>query len=211
MIDIRIKHRIFGPQGLRPLEVEYQVEEGSVVHLTGKSGIGKTTLFHAVAGLLKPDDGFIQKGNKVFLDTANNLFLTPQERNLALMFQQYALFPNMTLKQNVAFAQKTKSKAEVNALLEAFGLSGLENRYPSELSGGQQQRTALARALAQKADILMLDEPFSAVDEAMHPMMTQEILKFREETGATVFIISHYANGLEHWVTDNLHLPDLSE
>ncbi len=211
MIDIRIKHRIFGPQGLRPLEVEYQVKEGSVVHLTGKSGIGKTTFFHAVAGLLKPDDGFIQKGNKVFLDTANNLFLTPQERNLALMFQQYALFPNMTLKQNVAFAQKTKSKAEVNALLEAFGLSGLENRYPSELSGGQQQRTALARALAQKADILMLDEPFSAVDEAMHPMMTQEILKFREETGATVFIISHYANGLENWVTDNLHLPDLSE
>lgn len=206
MMEFYIKHKIFGSDGYKWLEVSEEVKQGSLVHIAGSSGIGKTTLLHAIAGLIKPDFGFIRTTDQIFLDTAKDICLPPQKRNVALMFQQYALFPNMTIQENILFAQKSKNQTEIDEFLEVFGLEKLRNRFPAELSGGQQQRTALARALAQKAQILLLDEPFSAVEEDMRKIMMDEILKFQHKHFATVFIVSHNSEELKATNTEIIHI-----
>lgn len=162
MIEIQIRHQIFTSSGNKFLEVNERISEGSFVHVSGDSGIGKTTFFKILSGLVVPDFGFIKLNDKILLDTANKIFLPPQKRNISLMFQNYALFPNMTVRQNIVFAQTEKDENIVDELLENFALKTFENTSPSKLSGGQQQRVALARTLAQNAEIVLLDEPISA-------------------------------------------------
>jgi len=205
-MEIRIKHKIFGSGGYRWLTIKEEIEEGAIVRVSGNSGIGKTTFFHVLAGLLKPEWGYIKTNDTIFLDTENNIFLPPQKRDIALMFQQYALFPNMTLKENILYAQKVKNRAEVDRLLDTFELRKLQNRFPSELSGGQQQRTALARALAQNARILLLDEPFSAVDENMHKIMMGEISRFQQNNPLTVLVASHNSQELNKIASVRINL-----
>lgn len=191
MIEIQIRHQIFTSSGNKFLEVDERISEGSFVHVSGDSGIGKTTFFKVLSGLVVPDFGFIKLNDKILLDTANKIFLPPQKRNISLMFQNYALFPNMTVKQNIAFAQTEKDENIVDELLENFALKTFENTSPSKLSGGQQQRVALARTLAQNAEIVLLDEPFSAVDMAMRKVMLNELLEFNKNNNSTFFVISH--------------------
>lgn len=191
MIEIQIRHQIFTSSGNKFLEVDERISEGSFVHVSGDSGIGKTTFFKVLSGLVVPDFGFIKLNDKILLDTANKIFLPPQKRNISLMFQNYALFPNMTVKQNIAFAQTEKDDNIVDELLENFALKTFENTSPSKLSGGQQQRVALARTLAQNAEIVLLDEPFSAVDIAMRKVMLNELLEFNKNNNSTFFVISH--------------------
>lgn len=191
MIEIQIRHQIFTSSGNKFLEVDERISEGSFVHVSGDSGIGKTTFFKVLSGLVVPDFGFIKLNDKILLDTANKIFLPPQKRNISLMFQNYALFPNMTVKQNIAFAQTEKDENIVDELLEKFALKTFENTSPSKLSGGQQQRVALARTLAQNAEIVLLDEPFSAVDIAMRKVMLNELLEFNKNNNSTFFVISH--------------------
>ena len=191
MIEIQIRHQIFTSSGNKFLEVDERISEGSFVHVSGDSGIGKTTFFKVLSGLVVPDFGFIKLNDKILLDTANKIFLPPQKRNISLMFQNYALFPNMTVKQNIAFAQTEKDENIVDELLENFALKTFENTSPSKLSGGQQQRVALARTLAQNAEIVLLDEPFSAVDIAMRKVMLNELLEFNKNNNSTFFVISH--------------------
>ena len=191
MIEIQIRHQIFTSSGNKFLEVDERISEGSFVHVSGDSGIGKTTFFKVLSGLVVPDFGFIKLNDKILLDTANKIFLPPQKRNISLMFQNYALFPNMTVKQNIAFAQTEKDEIIVDELLENFALKTFENTSPSKLSGGQQQRVALARTLAQNAEIVLLDEPFSAVDIAMRKVMLNELLEFNKNNNSTFFVISH--------------------
>ena len=191
MIEIQIRHQIFTSSGNKFLEVNERISEGSFVHVSGDSGIGKTTFFKVLSGLVVPDFGFIKLNDKILLDTANKIFLPAQKRNISLMFQNYALFPNMTVKQNIAFAQTEKDENIVDELLENFALKTFENTSPSKLSGGQQQRVALARTLAQNAEIVLLDEPFSAVDIAMRKVMLNELLEFNKNNNSTFFVISH--------------------
>lgn len=191
MIEIQIRHQIFTSSGNKFLEVNERISEGSFVHVSGDSGIGKTTFFKILSGLVVPDFGFIKLNDKILLDTANKIFLPAQKRNISLMFQNYALFPNMTVKQNIAFAQTEKDENIVDELLEKFALKTFENTSPSKLSGGQQQRVALARTLAQNAEIVLLDEPFSAVDIAMRKVMLNELLEFNKNNNSTFFVISH--------------------
>lgn len=191
MIEIQIRHQIFTSSGNKFLEVDERISEGSFVHVSGDSGIGKTTFFKVLSGLVVPDFGFIKLNDKILLDTANKIFLPPQKRNISLMFQNYALFPNMTVKQNIAFAQTEKDENIVDELLEKFAIKTFENTSPSKLSGGQQQRVALARTLAQNAEIVLLDEPFSAVDIAMRKVMLNELLEFNKNNNSTFFVISH--------------------
>lgn len=206
MIEIQIRHQIFTSSGNKFLEVNERISEGSFVHVSGDSGIGKTTFFKVLSGLVVPDFGFIKLNDKILLDTANKIFLPPQKRNISLMFQNYALFPNMTVKQNIAFAQTEKDENIVDELLEKFALKTFENTSPSKLSGGQQQRVALARTLAQNAEIVLLDEPFSAVDIAMRKVMLNELLEFNKNNNSTFFVISHSEEEFENFSTYNLNI-----
>lgn len=191
MIELNIKHQIFTSSGSKFLEVSEVIEKGSFIYISGDSGIGKTTFFKILAGIITPDFGFIKVNNSILLDTENRIFLSPQKRNISIMFQNYALFPNMTVKQNIAFAQKDKNLEIIDYYLEKFNLKILENVFPSKLSGGQQQRVALARALAQNAEIILLDEPLSAVDASLRQSMMEEILKINQDKDSTIFMISH--------------------
>ena len=167
MIELNIKHQIFTSFGSKFLEVSEMIEKGSFIHISGDSGIGKTTFFKILAGIITLDFGFIKVNNSILLDTENRIFLPAQKRNISIMFQNYALFPNMTVKQNIAFAQKDKNPEIIDYYLEKFNLKILENIFPSKLSGGQQQRVALARTLVQNAEIILLDEPLPAVDASL--------------------------------------------
>lgn len=206
MIEIQIRHQIFTSSGNKFLVVDERISEGSFVHVSGDSGIGKTTFFKVLSGLVVPDFGFIKLNDKILLDTANKIFLPPQKRNISLMFQNYALFPNMTVKQNIAFAQTEKDENIVDELLEKFALKTFENTSPSKLSGGQQQRVALARTLAQNAEIVLLDEPISAVDIAMRKVMLNELLEFNKNNNSTFFVISHSEEEFENFSTYNLNI-----
>lgn len=190
-MEINIEHNIFTSVGHKVLKINQQIKEGSFVRVFGDSGIGKTTFFRIIAGLITPDSGYIRTEDRVLLDISNGIFLPPQERNVAIMFQNYALFPNMTIKQNIMFAQKGKDALIVEELLERFDLKMLEHTLPSRLSGGQQQRVSLARTLVQQAHIVLLDEPLSAVDVTMKKVMVDEISKSHRTQNATFFVISH--------------------
>lgn len=206
MIEIQIKHQILTSFGIKFLEVDQAIEEGSFVHVSGDSGIGKTTFFKILAGLVTPDFGLIKLRDKILLDTSKKIFLPPQKRNISLMFQNYALFPNMSVRQNICFAQKQEDLKIVDELIERFGLKNFENTFPPKLSGGQQQRVALARTLVQDAEIVLLDEAFSAVDIETRTIMLQEMIKFSKKKHSTFFVISHSNDDLQSIASQTLYI-----
>lgn len=166
----------------------------------GESGCGKSLTMRCIAGIETPDEGKIVVNGKTFFErkagkrpTVN---LSPQERKTALLFQNYMLFPNLTVAENVAAGidrklPKEEREAQINAELKRFGLEGFGKRYPSQLSGGQQQRVALARMLAAKPDILMLDEPFSALDAHLKGALEQNLAGLFETFHGTILYVSH--------------------
>src|SRR5574337_954362 len=168
------------------LDARWEADE-PVVALFGPSGAGKTLTLHCLAGLVRPDVGRIALGGRVFFDRATGVDLSPQSRRLGYVFQGYALFPHLTVEANVAFGLRGRPAAErrerTRMALERLGLDGLERRYPAELSGGQQQRVALGRALAPDPDLLLLDEPLSALDAPLRRQLRQELMGIVREWG----------------------------
>lgn len=162
----------------------------------GESGCGKSLTMRCIAGIETPDEGRIVVNDRVFFDSEQRINLKPQERKTALLFQNYMLFPNLTVAQNVAAGigkdvPKGDRDAIVQRELKRFGLSGFDARYPSQLSGGQQQRVALARMLAAKPGILMLDEPFSALDAHLKEVLEQNLVSLFDAFDGTVIYVSH--------------------
>lgn len=202
-MKIDIKHRIFTSDGYKTLTIKEEINEKYIVEIVGQSGIGKTTFFRILSGLLVPDYGVISIGNKVILDTKNKINIPPQRREIALMFQDYALFPNMSVEENIQFAQKKKNILRIEELLKVFDLELFKDKKIQKLSGGQQQRVALARTLAQEAGIILLDEPFSAVDKEMRKKMQTEILKYQQEKEAIVFFISHQQDENSNFIANH--------
>ena len=202
-MKIDIKHRIFTSDGYKTLSIKEEINEEYIVEVVGQSGIGKTTFFRILSGLLVPDYGVISIGNKVILDTKNKINIPPQRREIALMFQDYALFPNMSVEENIQFAQKKKNILRIKELLNVFDLELFKDKKIQKLSGGQQQRVALARTLAQEAGIISLDEPFSAVDKEMRKKMQTEILKYQQEKEAIVFFISHQQDENSNFIANH--------
>ncbi len=202
-MKIDIKHRIFTSDGYKTLSIKEEINEEYIVEVVGQSGIGKTTFFRILSGLLVPDYGVISIGNKVILDTKNKINIPPQRREIALMFQDYALFPNMSVEENIQFAQKKKNILRIKELLNVFDLELFKDKKIQKLSGGQQQRVALARTLAQEAGIILLDEPFSAVDKEMRKKMQTEILKYQQEKEAIVFFISHQQDENSNFIANH--------
>jgi molybdate transport system ATP-binding protein len=168
-----------------------EIQDNELLCLFGHSGAGKTTLLRILAGLTKPDKGRIVFNDTVWFDSEKKINLPPQERNVGYMFQDYALFPNMTVERNISFGQKEKNKEEVDRLVELFDLGLLKDQHPAKLSGGQKQRVALARALAAKPNVLLLDEPLSALDFDMRLALQHEIRKAHELLNTVTIMVSH--------------------
>ncbi|WP_439555923.1 ABC transporter ATP-binding protein [Dyadobacter sp.] len=191
-LKIAITHSLHTAHGEFPMEVSFALEKGSIMALTGPSGAGKTTLLKQIAGLQTPLQGQIDFDRTVWLDRENHQNLAPQHRNIGFVFQDYALFPNMTVAENLRYALSTGGDAAiVDELLAATGLDQLSQKRPNQLSGGQQQRVALTRALVRKPGLLLLDEPFSAVDPEMRYQLQELILQFHKRYHFTAIIVTH--------------------
>jgi molybdate transport system ATP-binding protein len=166
-----------------------------VVTLFGPSGAGKSLTLQCLAGLRRPDAGRVVVNGRVFDDTAHRIHLPPQQRRLGYVFQGYALFPHLTVAQNVAFGLRDRPRGErrarTRAVLVRLGLQGLEDRLPRELSGGQQQRVALGRAIAPDPAVLLLDEPLSALDAPLRRQLRDELRALAVELRRTVVLVTH--------------------
>ena len=177
------------------LNVKFEAGDETLA-LLGASGCGKSMTLKCIAGIEKPDRGRIVVDDVVLFDSEKKIDLTPQQRRTGLMFQNYALFPNMTVLQNIRAGthrekDRQKQTESVEAVMESFGLTALASHYPHQLSGGQQQRVALARILVSNPRILLLDEPFSALDSHLRFRLEQEVREVLRKFGKTVLLVSH--------------------
>jgi molybdate transport system ATP-binding protein len=171
------------------LEVEYDLPDGAFLGVRGPSGSGKTTLLRCLAGLERPDSGRVAVGDRIWYDSGERAFVPPRRRSVGFVPQDYALFPNMTVLGNILYADPDRDRArELLSLVKLDEQAGL---FPRELSGGQKQRTALARALARRPELLLLDEPLSALDEELRGELGDEIRRLQRATGVTAVMVSH--------------------
>jgi molybdate transport system ATP-binding protein len=172
---------------LRAFELELALEVRGTVALVGPSGAGKTSVLRAIAGLVRPLRGRIALGEDVWLDSARRIFRKPDERRVGLVFQEYALFPHLTVRQNVAFAGKERA----DEYLERFRISHLAGARPDALSGGERQRVALARALARGPGVILLDEPLSALDAHTKGTVRAELQELLRELELPTILVTH--------------------
>jgi len=186
MIKIDIQKELHGSKGIMNLDINLNITQGDFVALTGLSGSGKTTLLRIIAGL-ENAKGKIEVQDEIWLD--DKFELPVQKRKIGFVFQDYALFPNLNVQDNLLYVKKDKKLASY--LLEITNLSELKNRHPNSLSGGQKQRVSLCRAMMNKPDILLLDEPLSALDPSMRTKLQNEILTLHKEFNTTTIMVSH--------------------
>ena len=192
MLNISINKKLNAASGEMHLNIKCQIKQGQLATIYGKSGVGKTSILRILAGLMEPDESYIAANNKIWVDTKKNIYLKPQKRKVGFVFQDYALFPNMTIKENLTFAlEKNQGQKIIKELIDIMELGELQNRKPTTLSGGQKQRVALARALVQRPVLLMLDEPLSALDHEMRTKLQHHILQAHREYGLTTLLVSH--------------------
>jgi iron(III) transport system ATP-binding protein len=174
---------------------DLEVCSGEILALLGPSGSGKTTLLRLIAGFERPDQGYISIGGRTVVDVAGSIWVATEDRGVGMVFQDYALFPHLTVSQNVRFGLRNGSKADrqsrVEELLRLTELFSFGDRYPHELSGGQQQRVALARALAPHPRVVLLDEPFNGLDPELRPQMRREIAAILRRSGTAAVLVTH--------------------
>jgi len=190
MIEATVHKKIKTYRGTVPLIIDAQFPAQSVTRVYGPSGSGKTTFLKILAGLITPEQGVITVNGKCWLDTSRKIDLSPQERKVGFVFQDYALFPNMTVKEHLHYA--TQDTALINRLLQMGKMKSFSHQKPAHLSGGQQQRLAILRALAQKPGLLVLDEAFSALDDELREELIIELKIILKEFGTTTIIVSHH-------------------
>jgi molybdate transport system ATP-binding protein len=192
MIEISLRKKLNAADGPVTLEADLNIETGTINTLYGASGTGKTSTFRMLAGLLAPEEGTIVINGNTWYDSKKKINLKPQQRNVGFMFQDYALFPNMSVRENLEFALKNdQNKAIIDQLIDIIALNELQHRKPETLSGGQKQRVAFARALVNKPDLVLLDEPLAALDKSMRHKLQKYIAEVQREMGFTMLIISH--------------------
>ena len=167
------------------------VWKGSITGILGSSGSGKTTALRLIAGFDRPDAGIIEMKNEVIV--SDEIWLPPERRNIGMVFQDYALFPHLTVEKNIAFGlgKNDLEKGRLKEVIDMCNLSGLINKFPQELSGGQQQRVALARALAPNPEVVLLDEPFTSLDAQMARVLRDEVIELLKDTETTAIIVTH--------------------
>lgn len=179
------------------LQTSFTAEAGAIFGLLGESGCGKSMTLKCIAGIETPDKGRILLNGRTLFDSERGINLRPQKRKIGYLFQDYALFPNLTVWENIAIVLKDKKQTQ--QYIEQFYLSGLEKHNPSMLSGGQKQRCALARMMASKPELVLLDEPFSAVDRNLKWNLELQIMEILEEIKKPVIFVSHDRDEIYHF------------
>lgn len=205
MLYVDIKKKV----GSFLLDLQFEAQDETLA-LLGASGCGKSMTLKCIAGIETPDQGTIILNDRVLFDSKKKINLLPQNRKVGLLFQNYALFPNMTMKENIAIAisKNSPNKEEIiSKKIEDFSLNGLEDNYPHQMSGGQQQRVALARMLVNEPEILMFDEPFSALDEHLRWQMEQELLFVLKQHNGSSLYVSHNKDEV-YRVSDRIAILD---
>ena len=192
MIEIAVSMPRLFAEGAGTLQVELTVASGSLVALVGPSGSGKTSLLRLLAGLETPQKGRLVVGEQVWFDTDRRINLSPQRRSIGYIFQDTALFPNLTVRENIAYGAAADGRDLIDDLIESTGLNAFADAKPQRLSGGQRQRVALARALVRQPKLLLLDEPFAALDEASAAQLRQVLLDLHRAWGTTTLLVSHH-------------------
>jgi len=196
MLSVAIEKRLRSAQREFALDVRFD-SDADVTILFGPSGAGKTLTLLAVAGLLRPDAGTVRCGAHVVFDEARGIDVPARLRRIGFVFQDYALFPHLSVAQNVAFARsrgwiaRRGADAAVAELLETFELDACRDALPAQISGGQRQRVALARALAAEPELLLLDEPFAALDAPLRARLRGELLALQRARGLPIVVITH--------------------
>ena len=189
-LDIRNLEFRYGKKGSEIFkDFDLNVKDGSILAVLGKSGSGKSTLLRIISGLEDRSKGYIRIGDRTVQD--ESVFIPAEKRNTGFIFQNYALFPYLTVGQNIAFGMKKRDDERVKEMVNLTRLEGLEKRYPHELSGGQQQRVALARSLAPMPSILLMDEPFSSLDSVLVKDLREDLMRIIRTTGMTTILVTH--------------------
>lgn len=195
MLELHLHKTLLATTGSLSLKIQTQIPTGQITALFGASGTGKTSILRMIAGLLKPENGQIVVNEQTWYSSKQKVWLKPQQRNIGYVFQDYALFPHMTVRQNLEFALNTKARkqhrATIEELIALVELQQLQYRKPPTLSGGQKQRVALARALVTQPDLLLLDEPLSALDQVMRQKLQDYLLQLHQKFRPTILLVSH--------------------
>ncbi len=178
-------------------DVSFQVDDGSLCVLLGPSGCGKTTILQAIAGLIRPEKGEVRIGDQLVTSIGRGVFVRPQDRNIAMVFQEYALYPNLRVRDNLAFPlecrgmKRKEIEAKVREIAEMLGIQDLLDRKPAQLSGGQRQRVALGRALVRTPSVFLLDEPLGNLDAQLRIQVRYELRRIQRQLHATMIYVTH--------------------
>ena len=191
MIEVNVQKQLRAAGGPMVLDVSLSIEEGECLAVYGPSGSGKTSFLRILAGLLEPDRGRIVVDDAPWYDSVTQAFTKPQHRRVGFVFQDYALFPHLSVRDNLSFATGPEGDDSITELLEMFELAGLADQHPGQLSGGQRQRVAVARAIAQRPRLLLMDEPFSALDHPLQRRLRDYLSVARRRLGLTVVLVTH--------------------
>ncbi|MDO5666249.1 MAG: ATP-binding cassette domain-containing protein [Alcaligenaceae bacterium] len=195
--DLNLKQKSAKNKREFPMSVAFETAADRTV-IFGPSGCGKSVTMQVISGLIRPETGYVKLGDRVLFDSAKNIFVPPHQRRIAYVFQDYALFPHLSVLENAGYSLRrwplplsSESRDKTLAMLDALGIAELAHSLPSQLSGGQRQRVALGRALLTEPDILLLDEPLSALDVLLRIKMREELLQIQERFNVPMLMITH--------------------
>lgn len=207
MIKLTLRKSLVGSEGGIDLQFELATDERSLVAIMGPSGAGKTSVLKMIAGLMQPEAGEIMIGEACWYSSRQKISRTPQQRSIGFVFQDYALFPNMSVRENLEYALENKQQRPmITEVLQLMDMEKLQHQRPKSLSGGQQQRIALARAIVRRPRLLLLDEPFAALDRDMRAKLQQDLLRLHRHYGTTTLLISHDASEVARMADEVIYL-----
>lgn len=194
MIEVSLHKSLLGSEGKVSLQLAFAMPLHAIWAIMGPSGAGKTSVLKMLAGLMKPDQGHIYVDGQCWFDSQKQVWKKPQQRSIGFVFQDYALFPNMNVRQNLEYALPSSYQAHlIDEVMELMHMEKLQSQKPNKLSGGQQQRVALARAIIRQPRLLLLDEPFAALDRSMREKLQQDLLILHQRFDTTILLVSHDA------------------